>query len=76
MVPISILVEEGRDSKDIEAALKINPYRLKIMVKAVRTIGVQRIAESISALSEIDIASKNGGASGYAAIELFLMQNL
>ncbi len=76
LVPVAILVEEGRDGKDIEAALKINPYRLKHMVKAVRTIGPGRIAESISALSEIDVASKNGGMSGYAAIELFLMQNL
>ena len=76
LVPVAILVEEGRDGKDIEAALKINPYRLKHMVNAVRTIGIRRIAESISALSEIDVASKSGGASGYAAIELFLMQNL
>lgn len=76
LVPVAILAEEGKDAKDIEVALKINAFRLKHMVKAVRTIGFARIAESISELSEIDIASKNGGASGYAAIELFLMKNL
>lgn len=76
LVPVAILVDEGKDTKDIEAILKINAFRLKHMVKAVRTIGLARIAESVSILSQIDIASKNGGASGYAAIELFLMKNL
>ncbi len=76
LLPVALLAEEGRDAKDMEAVLKINPFRLKHMVKAVRTIGPARLVQSISLLSEIDVASKNGGHGGYAAIELFLMQNL
>lgn len=76
LLPIAILTEEGRDTKDIEATLKINPFRLKHMIKAVKSIGPDRLIQNIALLSEIDVASKNGGYSGYAAIELFLMQNL
>ncbi len=76
LLPVAILVEEGKETKDIEAALKINPFRLKHMIKASRTIGFSRLAESISALSELDVSSKNGGPSGYSGIEMFLMQNL
>ena len=76
LLPIAVLTEEGKDAKDIEAILKINPFRLKHMTKAVRTIGVQKLAASIEKLAEMDVASKNGGPVGYAAIEMFLMQNL
>ena len=76
LLPIAILTEEGKDAKDIEAALKINPFRLKHMVKAVRTIGYAKLSQSIEKLAEMDVASKNGGPVGYGAIELFLMQNL
>ena len=76
LLPIAALVEEGKDVKDIEAALKINPFRLKHMYKAVRTMGYARLCECISALAELDVSSKNGGHSGYAPIEMFLMQNL
>ena len=76
LLPVAILTEDGKDTKDIEAALKINPFRLKHMTKAVRTMGLARLGESIAALSEMDVASKNGGVSGYSAIEMFLMQYL
>ena len=76
LLPVAILVEDGKEQKDIEAALKINPFRLKHMVKAARSIGLSRLGESIAALSEMDVASKNGGVAGYSAIEMFLLQNL
>ena len=76
LLPVAILMDEGKDTKDIEAALKINPFRLKHMTKAVRTMGLARLGESIAALSEMDVAAKNGGVSGYSAIEMFLMQYL
>ena len=76
LLPVAILAEEGKEAKDIEAALKINPFRLKHMLKAVRTIGLPSLCDSISMLSELDVSSKNGGPSGYAGIEMFLMQNL
>ena len=76
LLPVALLVQEGRDGKDMESAVKINPYRLRHMVKAVRTIGAERLHASIAALSDMDVSSKNGGPAGYAVIELFLMQNL
>ncbi len=76
LLPVSILSEEGKDAKDIEAVLKINPFRLKHMLAAVRSIGQQKLLESIEKLSKMDVASKNGGAGGYSAIEMFLLQNL
>ena len=76
LLPVAILAEEGKDAKDIEAMLKINAFRLKHMLGAVRNIGAKRLLDSISLLSEMDSESKNGGVSGYSAIEMFLMQNL
>ena len=76
LLPVSILVEEGKEPKDIEQVLKINTYRLKHMISAVRSIGSEKLSQSICAISALDVASKNGGQSGYAGIEMFLMQNL
>ncbi len=76
LLPVSILVEEGKEPKDIEQVLKINTYRLKHMISAVRSIGPEKLSQSICALSALDVSSKNGGQSGYAGIEMFLMQNL
>jgi DNA polymerase-3 subunit delta len=76
LLPIAILAEEGKEPKDIEAALKINPFRLKHMFKAARSIGISRLGECIAALSDMDVASKNGGGGGYSAIEMFLLQYL
>ena len=76
LLPVSILVEEGKEPKDIEQVLKINTYRLKHMISAVRSIGPEKLSQSICAISALDVSSKNGGQSGYAGIEMFLMQNL
>ena len=76
LLPVSILVEEGKEPKDIEQVLKINTYRLKHMISAVRSIGPAKLSQSICAISALDVSSKNGGQSGYAGIEMFLMQNL
>jgi DNA polymerase III delta subunit len=76
LLPVAILVEDGKEQKDIEAMLKINPFRLKHMFKAARSIGLTRLGESVAALSEIDVASKNGGVCGYSSIETFLLKYL
>jgi hypothetical protein len=46
------------------------------MFKAARSIGISRLGECIAALSDMDVASKNGGIAGYSAIETFLLQYL
>lgn len=75
-VSVALLAEEGADVPKIEAALKMNAFKVRLALRAVKASGVARITEALNALLELDISSKSGGTGGYAAIERFLMQYL
>ena len=50
LVSISLLVDEGRESKDIEEIMNFHPYRLKLYMGAAKKIGTRRLAESLDSL--------------------------
>ena len=69
-------LEAGSGAADIESTLKMNSYKVKINIGAVKRYGIKAISECISKLAEVDAASKYGGITGYTAIELFISQNI
>ncbi len=69
-------LDEGKGASDIETLLKMNPYKVKICIGAVKRYGMAALSESVSALAEVDAASKFGGVSGYTAVELFVARCL
>lgn len=71
---IGALLSEGKDAADIEDILGWNSYKIKICINAARRFGAQRLSAAISRLRELDGASKSGGISGMAPIEIFICE--
>lgn len=76
LLSVSLLLDEGRGSSDIENILKINPYRLKHAITAAKKYTTPRLLEIVDTLARVDAESKFGGVSGYTMIELFISQNI
>lgn len=73
---VSHLLDEGLGAAEIEEALGMNKYKLKIYVAAAKRYGTERLAQIISDLAKADAGSKYGGVTGYCAVELFISRNL
>ena len=73
---VSMLLEEGRGGEDLALFLKMNPYKAKIYAAAARRYSREHLRSIVTSLAAADASSKFGGISGYAAVELFLSQNL
>lgn len=69
-------LEEGLGLGDIENTLKMNSYKAKICIGAVKRYGIEALCECVERLAEADASSKYGGVSGYTAIELFISRNI
>lgn len=76
LLSISLLMDEGRESKDIETIMSFHPYRLKLYMGAAKKIGTEKLAESLCSLVKIDSEAKAGGARGFRAVEMFITQNI
>ena len=76
LLAVALMLEEGKESSDIESALKISPYKAKHIITAAKKYGADRLRCAVSTLSRVDADSKYGGVMGYTAIELFISQNL
>ena len=74
IVTVALLLDEGKNPKDIENLLGWNQYKVKICITAARKWGVQKLSAATSRLRELDAESKSGGISGYKSIELFICQ--
>ena len=76
LVTVSMMLDGGMGSADIEAALKWNPYKIKICIGSAKCWGTERLADASARLRELDFASKSGGVSGFAPIEIFVSEYL
>ena len=76
LLSISLLMDEGRESKDIESIMNFHPYRLKLYMGAAKKIGTARLADSLTSLVRLDSESKAGGVGGFRAVEMFITQNI
>ena len=73
---VAMLLEEGRGQEDIATFLKMNPYKVKIYIASARRYKRDHLSRIVTSLARADMNSKFGGINGYAAVELFLSQNL
>lgn len=73
---VSCYIEEGYGAADIEKLTKMNPYKLKLYISAVKRYGRPRLSEICESLAKTDAASKMGGVTGYTAIEMFMSLSL
>lgn len=76
LMSIALLIEEGKDAKDIETIMRFHPYRLKLYIGAAKKLGTRKIAAALDSLIKTDASSKFGGISGYKAVEMFITQNI
>lgn len=76
LLTVAMLLEDGAGVADIEATLKLNPYRLRHIIAATKRYGAERLASIVQTLARVDSESKYGGVVGYVAIELFITQNI
>ncbi len=73
---VAMLSSEGVPTDEIGKLLRLAPYPLKLNLKAAKRIGTKNINESLKELLRIDVSAKQGGISGFRAIEIFLTQNI
>lgn len=76
LASVALLLDEGKDSGDIESLLKIHPFKAKLCISAAKKIGSKSLAAALSELGRIDAASKAGGMTGYGVVEMFITNNL
>ena len=76
LLSVSMLLEDGVGAAEIESALKMNPYKVKIYLSAAKKYNAKALSDITAALTKADADSKYGGVTGYTAIELFLAKYL
>lgn len=72
IVNVTSMLADGMGAKDIELALKMNPYKLKNYIAAAKKHPADRSLRVLTELCRMDTSSKFGGIAGYTAIELFI----
>lgn len=72
IVGVVMMLADGTGLSDIQAATKMNAYRLKIYVNAAKRFTPAKANAILSELARVDTGAKYGGVSGYTAIELFI----
>ena len=76
LLAASMLMDEGGGVAQIESTLKLHPFKAKLYASAAKRAGTKRLAEASAELRRIDSASKSGGLSGYAPIEMFITRRI
>jgi DNA polymerase III delta subunit len=76
LLTASLLLDEGKDAKDIEGMLGWNPYKIKLSISAAKKWSAEKLSAAVSRLSQLDAESKSGGVSGYKMIEIFICEYL
>ncbi len=76
LTSVSLLIDEGRDSSDIESILKLHSFKASLYINSAKRIGSAKLSEALAELCKMDAASKSGGSSGYGPIEMFITKNL
>lgn len=76
LTSVALLLDEGKDSHDIESILKFHPFKARLYIGAAKKFGTKRLSESLSELCRADASSKSGGISGYGMVEMFITRHL
>ena len=76
IVTVSMMLADGTNPQDIEAATKINPYKLKMYIRAAKRFPPEKANAIITELARVDTGAKYGGVAGYTAVEMFISKCL
>ncbi len=76
IVNVAMMMKDGVGQSDIQAATKMNPYKLKLYMSAAKKYSAENAAKILNELTRVDTGTKWGGVAGYTAIELFLSKCL
>ncbi len=72
LLSVSQMLDEGSGADGIAAALRMNPYKVRLAVSAVKKQGAARIRGALYALGELDVQMKNGGRTDFSVLESFI----
>ena len=70
---ISFLFNKGLESNAIATELHLNPIRVQIMLRSVRSITSKVICRTLNDLFNLDLQIKSGQVDRYYGFELFLI---
>jgi len=73
---VAMMLKDGIGQSDIQAATKMNPYKLKLYISAAKRYSPEHARRILSELARVDAGAKYGGVTGYTAIELFISKCL
>lgn len=76
LLAASMLMDEGGGVAQIEATLKLHPFKAKLYASSAKRAGTKRLAEASAELRRMDASSKSGGLAGYAPIEMFITSRI
>ena len=76
LMSVSLLLDEGKNSSDVEKILKLHSYKVKLLIASAKKLGSRSIAASLGTLRRLDASSKSGGLSGYSVIEMFIISEV
>ena len=71
---VASLLDDGMDRAQIEAELKIHPYRLKMCIASVSKYGTAHIVRAVNRLAQIDASAKSQQINAFGAIEMFIAE--
>ena len=76
IVTVTMMMADGIGTQDIEAATRINPYKLKHYQRAAKRFPPEKANAILSELARVDTGAKYGGVTGYTAVEMFMAKCL
>ena len=76
IVSVVMMLGDGIGADDIQAATKMNPYKLKMYLRAANRFTPEKAKNILAELARVDTGAKWGGVTGYTAIELFVSKCL
>ena len=76
LVSVSLMLADGINAQDIESSTKINPYKLKMYMRAAKRFPPEKANAILTELARVDTGAKYGGVTGYTAVEMFMAKCL
>ena len=73
---VVMMLGDGIDQGDIQTSTGMNPYKLKMYIRAAKRFTPEKANNILTELARVDTGAKWGGVTGYTAIELFVAKCL
>ena len=76
LLNVVMMLDDGIGMNDLQAATKMNAYKLKLYVTAAKRFTPSKAQAIIAELARVDTGAKFGGVTGYTAVEMFIAKCL